>query len=189
VEGGDRGLEQIFRAGTPISPMRFSIELIGGDVRTYPLDRYGAAWTIEAAVEGSKVATRLVVRDAPADLRVTLQQGVNDPHLPREQLSIARAPTSLIWIGVLVGSLGLVCLCVLLVSWFAMMHGRMIDISLMIWNATLLVAIPVLRSILPGTPPLGIAMDVLLFAWLQGLAGLSLLGLGVVWIGRGMGRR
>ena len=69
----------------------------------------------------------------------------------------------------------------LIASLMTVTNRRKFEVALLTWNGAILFALPLLRTYLPGSPPIGAAMDIYLYLWTFVLAVSSLVLMVVAW--------
>jgi len=60
-------------------------------------------------------------------------------------------------------------------------NRRRFEVALLTWNGALLFALPLLRNYLPGTPPIGAALDIYVYLWVILVAVISLVLMLIAW--------
>jgi hypothetical protein len=60
-------------------------------------------------------------------------------------------------------------------------NRRRFEVALLTWNGALLFALPLLRNYLPGSPPIGAAMDMYIYLWVFVFAVTSLTLMVIAW--------
>jgi hypothetical protein len=60
-------------------------------------------------------------------------------------------------------------------------NRRRFEVALLTWNGALLFALPLLRNYLPGSPPIGAAIDIYVYLWVILFAVVSLVFMVIAW--------
>ena len=72
----------------------------------------------------------------------------------------------------------------LFISILVLTNRRKVESALLAWTGSLLFALPILRSYLPGAPPIGAAIDIYVFLWTVVMAFISVFFIAVSWVGQ-----
>jgi hypothetical protein len=148
---------------------------ITGDYANYPLDRYQGEVFIRAkeTSTGNPIPVDVTASDGIYNwiTKVNLPAQplvVQNPNLSPSgfiQISTQRSTTLIIFLG-LVGFLVIVIsLVAVFLAGMIFTFRRVANAALLAWMTTALFSFLVLRTALPGAPPLGAAIDVFLFFW------------------------
>ncbi len=100
-------------------------------------------------------------------------------------IGVSRTISTRIFALLIAGLLGAIALIALIAVRNVASGRRAQDLSMTDWFAALLFAIVPLRLALPGSPPIGVWLDVLVFFWAVAVVMLSLLWWIKIWIDRG----
>jgi Domain of unknown function (DUF4436) len=161
------------RANQPLPEVTFDFDLHGGDVRDYPLDRYVSLMTLAA----SERAQDGLERSLP--IHVTAWEGVLGFHIeaqsaatPRPdelQLQFAVSRTGAVaFFGIAIyGAMIVMMLCALIIGTLVFVGVRRIEVTLVGALGAMIFALPAVRNALPGSPPLGVRADILIFFWAE----------------------
>jgi uncharacterized membrane protein YhaH (DUF805 family) len=176
-----------FPAGTPLSILDATINM-DGSPNQYPFDEYSGSFSIEVerldvnsvahavplsiGTEHARTGWNTVYRinhSTTAEVKVTVIT------MKREDFTVA--------FSILLALLMiLLTLMAILVGVMCITNQRESDPGIVGWLVALLFALPFVRDMLPGSPPLGCLFDVLVFAWCIALAMLSVLLSLIAWI-------
>jgi hypothetical protein len=188
-----------YEPGDHISPIDVTVGMTG-DPNSYPFDSYRAPVEVRVAALSSPTSdpsevtspypTRMVFDGTLSGYsvkarRAAIPAGV-DPKLTENvlslDLSITRARvTSAFAVIILVLMVLLAGSAVALAVTVTARHRR-VEIAMLTWLAALLFATVPLRNAMPGAPPIGALIDVLVFFWAVTLIALSLVTVLVTWI-------
>ena len=61
-------------------------------------------------------------------------------------------------------------------------NRRKAEVALLSWSAALLFALPLLRTYLPGAPPIGAAIDIYIYLWVIVIAVISAMLSVIAWV-------
>ncbi|HEY9345441.1 MAG TPA: DUF4436 family protein [Inquilinus sp.] len=178
-------------AGQPLPEITFDFDLEDGNVRDYPLDRYVSAMTL-AASEPSQDGT-----GASLPIRVTVWEGLLGYTVKAQQATAQNAgdlelqfevrrtgPVSFFSIAIY-GAMTVMALCALVIGALVFVGTRRIEVTLVGALGAVIFALPALRMALPGAPPLGVRLDVLVFFWAELGAVIALCLFVAAWARRG----
>lgn len=151
-----------------------------GEAAQYPFDTHQAALAIvidtyERESDGTFTSLGGVTFDTRAtggvngwDTQITLPDSVSDGALIG--FSFQRAFSTQIF-ALLMISLGLVLAALaLFVGILVATNRRRMEVALLPWTASLLFALPLLRTYLPNSPPIGAAIDIYVYLWVIAMA-------------------
>ncbi len=148
---------------------------ISGELAQYPFDSYTGIYFVTADFfdreSGGVNQTREVI-----PVLVTTRGAVNGwdtdfaveyTPAPDAVISVGfeRAFSTKLFAIVLVSLAFIVALIALVISFLVFSNRRKIEIALLAWSGSLIFALPILRSYLPGAPPIGAAIDIYIFLW------------------------
>lgn len=145
-----------------------------GNIQDYPSDTYTGAMTVSAQTLTAAPDGRPVATDQPVGLGVVSSidgwnTTISVPPTPglEAQASIATMrSTFVVWFAwailALITVLPLLGLCV---AWLFITNRRVSYLEYLGWFIGLVLALPFLRRVLPGDPPLGCRIDVTVFFW------------------------
>jgi len=182
----------IFPAGSPEMAVTARLE-VEGAVRNYPFDVHRTRLTATAQrLDPQSVA---LPKALPLNGGVRLSDGLSQWNVESESnavgssterldlsLSFSRSDTTktsaLLMIAMML-TLGVV---VALVMWWVATARREVDFGMVTWFAALTFALITVRNNLPGAPPIGSWVDVLVFFWVQFILLLALSVCMTVWL-------
>ena len=179
------------RANQPMPEVTYEFDLDEGDIRDYPLDRYLSDLTLLAEYpqqDGTiqPVRVHATVWQALMGFNVSVRQiaepRVGGLHL---QFEVHRTGAASFFGLAIYAAMIVMALCALTIGSLVSVGVRKIEVSLAGALGAIIFALPALRNALPGSPPLGVRADVLVFFWAE-LAGIVALCLVVTaWVHRG----
>jgi hypothetical protein len=167
LDDGDNEQDITFPANQPMAAAAFDADLNDGSIAGYPLDRYRVVVHIAAREAG----------DVPVPLRVTLWDGiagwtldVTEP--PRSaagelQLSVRRSVGLRVLALAIYVEMALVAGVALTVGGMVFLRIRAAESTLIGALVGMLFALPAMRYAVPGSPPLGVRADLLVFFWAE----------------------
>jgi Domain of unknown function (DUF4436) len=148
---------------------------ISGELASYPLDTYQGIYFITADFFSRESGGINQSRES-IPVSVTTRGAVNgwDSVLTVENtaapaaivsVSFDRAFSTKLFAFVLLTLAFLVSVIALVISLLVFSNRRKIEVALLAWTGSLLFALPILRTYLPGAPPIGAAIDIYVFLW------------------------
>ena len=167
---------------------------IDGELALYPLDRYSSLLTVSAdtfavGTDASVATTGTVLVGMQAvggvngwDSSLTLPTSLTDE--PLAALEFSRAFSTQVFAVVLLAMVVVLAGFALFVSILVITRRRRMEAALLGWSAALLFALPLLRTYLPNSPPIGAAIDVYIYLWVILAAVLACVFLLCAWIGQ-----
>jgi hypothetical protein len=177
--------------GQPLPEVVFDFDLNDGDVRDYPLDRYGATMTLAVSERGADGA------QTPLPIHVTMWEGllgfsVRGQATPAQaaeavalSLEVRRTGAVSIFGIAIYGAMVVMAACAFLIGSLVFIGLRRIEVTFAGALGAIIFALPALRNALPGAPPLGVRGDVLLFFWAELGAIVALCLFVAAWVRRG----
>lgn len=178
-------------AGEPLPEVTFAFDLDEGNLRDYPLDRYVSTMTLAAGEGGQDGAER------PLPIHVTVWEGLlgyvvtaQPAAMPQPgslplQFSVRRTGAAVFFGIAVYAAMAVMALCALVIGSLVFVGFRRVEVTLAGALGAIIFALPALRSALPGAPPLGVGLDILVFFWAE-IAAIIALGLFVAaWARRG----
>jgi hypothetical protein len=182
-----------YAAGDRISPVDITIGL-GGDTNAYPFDTYHAPFAVivttsppggnPTGAAAANPVTRLEFDGTLSGFRVTSKprhEQVAEPDVLALDLTIRRTPATdafAILILVLQVLLASAAAALAVLVWS---RHRRVEVTMLTWLAAMLFAIVPLRNAMPGSPPIGALVDVVVFFWAVTVIALSLVSVLVRW--------
>jgi Domain of unknown function (DUF4436) len=175
------------KAGDPLSTEEVVLQT-DGDVNQYPYDTYKGSFSLVAervGTDGSLVPIALSVGTAHAETgwftRYNVTRG-NGTEAKITIVSMGREPFAIAFATIL-ALLMLILACIgVLVGFLTITNRRPSDPPLVGWLVGLLFALPFIRRLMPGDPPIGCALDVQIFSWALILNTLAILLAMVAWL-------
>lgn len=163
-----------YTAGEPVGKLTVSVP-VDGEYASYPFDTYTSGF--EVAIDTwAKAADGSIthVADVPTgfqavggaygwDTVADLPEGIGDWNVV--SFSFSRAFSSQVFAIVLLGLAVIVAVLSLTTTYLVFTNRRKLEIAFLPWMASLLFALPLLRSYLPGSPPIGAAIDIFIYLW------------------------
>jgi hypothetical protein len=170
VSDGDTEQRIRLRNGELMQALDFPADL-DGSVGSYPVDRYSTALYLRA-YEGQRADAARVI-----PLHVTIWEGLDDWQATATEradnpgayiaLSVRRA-TPIVFFGLVIYLvMALIASSSLVIGSLVFLRRRKVEATLTGALAAMLFALPAMREVLPGAPPLGVAADILVFLWAE----------------------
>ena len=176
LDDGDHTQELVFHGEEAMPAAGIEIDLHDGTVGAYPLDRFSAKLLVVA-----QDAAR-----APVPLQVTVWEQVVGWTLGTAQAADSSTPGLLLHFKMrrsaglrllvltIYGQMVLIGLAALTIGVVTSLGIKPAETTLMGALTGMVFALPVLRYALPGSPPLGVSADLLVFFWAELAVGLAL---------------
>jgi hypothetical protein len=131
-------------------------------------------------------------------VRATLWEGVPAwdlrvaqllPPDPAQGLTLAldvRRPVPLVFFAcVIYGLIGVIAVCAITIGALVFVGTRRLEVTLVGALAGMVFALPIMRNILPGAPPLGVLPDIFLLLWAEVAVAVGLILFVTAWAQRG----
>jgi uncharacterized membrane protein YkgB len=173
VSDGESAQELRLRRGEPLSSATFVAGLQGA-VSRYPFDTYSRTIAV-AAVELNSKGERTAI-----PVRITVWEGVPTwllrvtkarPAGAAQELALtftAYRPASHVFFSCVVyGLMVLIAICSVVIGSLTFVGLRRIEVTLVGALTAMVFALPLVRGVLPGSPPLGVLADVLVLLWAE----------------------
>jgi hypothetical protein len=174
VVSSDGASEYKFLAGDYLGRAEVTVGLYG-DAAAYPLDVHDGSFTVIADTYTRDSTGAL---ESTGDIPVSYQTmgGVNGwdiaftlPSSPDAftivGMEMSRVFSTKIFAFVLLAMASLLALLALFTALLVITNRRKIEVALLPWTASLLFALPLLRTYLPNAPPIGAAIDIYIYLW------------------------
>lgn len=189
IYGADGTHEVRFPEGEPIANAEIDIG-VSGEVYSYPLDDYSGfvAVTAETYERGSggvnettgKIPVALNVAGSISgwDLKAAVIEETGEPIVI---VDLKRAFSTRAFAVVLLTMAATVAVLALIAALMTVTNRRRFEVALLTWNGAILFSLPLLRNYLPGSPPIGAAMDIYVYLWIFVFAVISLVLMLIAW--------
>jgi len=185
----DGAHEVRFAKGEPIGNAELEIGT-SGDVYAYPLDDHDgfmsmSVETFERGAGGVNETTGSIQGALDVDGSVPgwdiNAQALSQEDFPFIIMDLKRAFSTKAFAIVLIGMTITVSVLAFIAAILTLTNRRRFEVALLTWNGALLFALPLLRNYLPGTPPIGAALDIYVYLWVILLAVISLVLMLIAW--------
>lgn len=178
----------------PSTPLRLRLS---GDIAAYPLDRYNAqisAFALQSDNQGDIVGLQPLttrVTESPAlngwRMHQAIEQDPALPHFSEVELSLQRS-VAITAIAILLLLLMVLVSTLAIAVVSAVVRGRRaLEFTYATWLATLIFAMIAIRNFMPGNPPVGSWLDILIFFWVEVILIGCLATLVGLWLARAPG--
>jgi hypothetical protein len=179
VRAGDGSSEREIdlRADQPVAAEMIDADLDGGSVADYPFDRFTAKLAIGAEAPPDRVTMTVALWDGIAAWRVRSAEqpaAAVAPGAVALGFELRRTTGVRFLASLLYGVMPVLAIAGLVVATLVVLRRRKFEASLASLLATMLFALPAMRYGLPGSPPLGVTADLLIYLWAQLGVALSL---------------
>jgi hypothetical protein len=189
--------QQFYPAGVTMDPLDITLN-VDGTASNYPFDRHTAQLVLDLGrpVTGDQgppvkgqvldyvpVPIALNLTAVQPGYRIALRQvGPFEAGILRVQLSVRRSLTVISFAMFVMLVEWLLALGTLAVTLMVAIRGRRPEVAIFAWLATMLFALPPLRDVMPGVPPIGTLGDFLSFFWTVSIVAVCLIILVVDWV-------
>ncbi|MEY2990292.1 MAG: hypothetical protein RLZZ163_1208 [Actinomycetota bacterium] len=189
--GANDGIQEFhFAQG---EPMGFAEAEVGvdGEIYAYPFDKYqgfvgiltetfkrGAGGVNETT---GQLTSTLAFQGAIGGWDFSSDTYVGGDASPFADITLTRAFSSKAFAFVLLAMAASVAVLVLIVALLSFTYRRRFEVALLTWNGAVLFSLPLLRTYLPGNPPIGAAIDIYLYLWLFVISVTSIVLLIIAW--------
>ncbi len=167
-------IEQItVKAGQPLPEATFEFSLEDGNVRDYPFDRYVSSTVLSASAltpDGSvhPLAIRVTAWEGLFGFAVeAAERPAPAPGALALEFVFSRTSAVAFFSLAIYAAMFFVAICALLIGGLVFIGLRKIEVPFVGALGAMIFALPVLRNALPGTPPLGVRADALIFFWAE----------------------
>lgn len=163
-----------YLSGEPIGKLVVTVP-VDGEYANYPFDTYSTNFDVVADTwrKGTDGSIEHVA-DIPLgfqavggaygwDTAADLPKGIGDTS--EIAFDFSRAFSSQVFAFVLLGLAVVVSTLALIATFLVYTNRRKMEITFLPWMAGLLFALPLLRSYLPNSPPIGAAIDIFVYLW------------------------
>ncbi len=195
VIGGNGKASYRYGPGDNISPVDVTIGL-SGNYNSYPFDSYNGLFAVIATASSPPSSNQGGAAPPVAPTQVIFDgtlsgYDVKASPMPTEradvnvlllELSINRAPLTPAFAVLLLVLQALLGAAAAALAVFVWRRQRRVEIPMLTWLAALLFAIVPLRNAMPGAPPIGALVDVLVFFWAVTIIALSLVSVLLRWL-------
>jgi hypothetical protein len=172
IADGESDREILLRHGEPMASVSATINIGRGSIDAYPFDHYTTRFSIAgyADPDGAEpVPLRVVVWDRLANWGIEMVQQ-EKPLMPAGiDLKIdVRRPDQIRFFAVtLYFAMGLMGCMGISIGVLLSLGVRRMDTTLAAVLSSMVFALPAMRNILPGAPPLGVRADSIVFLWAE----------------------
>jgi len=167
---------------------------VSGEPAQYPLDSYSGSYFVEAdfydrqsgGANESKGEIPININSSGAINGWDSSLNVVGTATPSLILGadFSRAFSTKLFALVLLALATVVSLIALFISILVLSNRRVVESALLAWTGSLLFALPILRSYLPGAPPIGAAIDIYVFLWTVVMAFIAVFFVAISWVGQ-----
>lgn len=189
INGADGTNEFRFPQGEPIGNAEVRLGT-SGEVYAYPFDTHEAfiALAVETYERGAgginettgQLSASIEIQGAVSGWEIDADLSDLEG-FPLATLTLQRAFSTQAFATVLVLMAIAVVVLALITSVMTVTNRRKFEAALLTWTGAILFALPLLRTYLPGSPPIGAAMDIYLYLWTFVIAVASLVLMVIAW--------
>jgi hypothetical protein len=178
----------VISSSQPRPEETFSFDLGDGSVHDYPLDDFKTQIALSCVEAGSDTALPIRVTSWEGIIGYTVRASPvvgSPPNEVRLRLDVRRTGAIRLFGIAAYGAMVVMAFSALTIGTLVFLGIRKIEVTLVGAVGAIVFALPALRNALPGTPPLGVSADILVFFWAE-LGAVAALALFVTaWAGRG----
>ncbi len=167
---------------------------VSGELAQYPFDSYSGTYFVNAdfydrqtgGVNETKGAIPIEITSVGAINGWNSALNVSTTGSPAVILDaeFSRAFSTKLFALVLLALAAIVSLFALFISILVLSNRRKVESALLAWTGSLLFALPILRTYLPGAPPIGAAVDIYVFLWTIVMAFIAVFFVATAWVGQ-----
>jgi hypothetical protein len=190
VDDGDTLQELAFRANEPMQPVEMNADLVEGSVFTYPFDTYRLRLRLQAfagapPAPGEALPLALTVWSDAGAFAARTTEMADGGNAIRLELRVRRRLV-LAWYAVLAyAAMTALAVSALTLGTLAYLGRREAESTLVAAAAGITFTLLALRNTLPGAPPFGVLLDLLVFLWVEVAAVIGLSLAVVAWVRQG----
>ena len=167
----DKTVEEIkLAAGGHIASSTFEVDLNDGSVTRYPFDSFVSRLAVQVidSKASRSLPSRVTVWEGVLgyNLHTTSEAGA-DPNEVQLAIAIRRGGAIILFALCAYGVMLVLGFCAVVMGVLTFINVRPPETGLIGSLAAFAFALPVLRGILPGSPPLGVAADMWVFLWAE----------------------
>jgi hypothetical protein len=172
----DKAVEEIgVEANTRPPAATFEVDLNEGSVADYPLDSYRADLRVQlfedaipAVDEAKPLAAKITVWEGALGFHLrSAEQAASGPGEVKLSIEIRRGGAFILFALAAYGAMVVLGCCALAIGLITFIDARRAEATLIGAIAAIAFAMPVLRNVLPGAPPLGVRADMFVFLWTE----------------------
>ncbi|MGE3830697.1 MAG: DUF4436 family protein [Parvibaculaceae bacterium] len=174
----------------PLPETTLQVNLQDGDAHNYPLDTYAFSVALKAvenasAGQANELPIRLTAWDSLTDFKLNRVPATGESSELMIGLAVQREGAASFFAIALYGAMLVMASCALTIGTLVFLRKRRIEVSMIGALGAIIFALPALRHALPGSPPMGVWLDVLIFFWAELAAIMALCLFVAAWALRG----
>jgi hypothetical protein len=159
------------KAGEPMQPITYDFDLYGATIADYPFDVYDATLRFSAEQRGGTGAPAALALTMWEDMPPWLIRGESllPPSNPVKEVRLTIKRTAVerfLAVSLLIVIVVIAC-AALTIGGMVFLGYRRVEATLTGALGAMVFALPALRHVLPGDPPLGVRADVMIFLWAE----------------------
>lgn len=189
--GANDGIQEVrFVEGEPMGYAEMEIG-VDGEIYAYPFDKYQGFVAIltETYQRGAgginettgQLTSTLAFEGAIGGWDFSSDTTVGGDAFPIADIGLTRGFSSKAFAFVLLTMAASVAVLVMIVALLSFTYRRRFETALLTWNGAVLFSLPLLRTYLPGNPPIGAAIDIYLYLWLFVISVAAIVLLIIAW--------
>lgn len=180
---GEHAQELVFHAQEAMMPATFEVDLDGGAVAAYPFDRFRAGLRVSAReASGTSIPLQVTVWEGVAGWSLNaIEEAANAANEVRLGLSVRRTAALKFLVLAVYAVMVLVACSALTIGGLIFMRMKPAESTMTGALTAMVFTLPALRYTLPGSPPLGVRADLLVFFWAELATAVALMLFVVTW--------
>ncbi len=180
--------ERTFEKGKVMEPAEVVIPLFDGQVNDYPFDQHQSFLEVEMA-SATNPSTEIPLKvnfwsALPGFRTNATPNSENTNSYIGINITVARSISTILFSVFIMTGMLIIGMIVFIQSQMVRGKGKMVEPAMFAYMATLIFALPSVRNIQPGIPPVGTIGDFLAFFWAEGLATVSFITIAYCWLTR-----
>jgi hypothetical protein len=173
--------------GRALPEVTLPFELESGDIHDYPIDKYAFSVALKAIdkTTSDQLPIRLTAWDSLIDFNLNREAVSEESSELAIRLGVQRTGAASFFSIAIYGAMMIMAACALTIGSLVFLGLRRIEVSMIGALGAIIFALPALRNALPGYPPMGVWLDVLIFFWAELVAIIALCLFVAAWAIRG----
>lgn len=180
--------ERTFDKDKIMEPADVVIPIFDGQVNDYPFDRHQSFLELEMT-STTNPPTEIPIKvnfwsNVAGFSTDAAPEAENTPSYVGIGIKVGRSITTILFSVFIMMGMWIVGVIVFIQSQIVRGKGKMVEMGMFTYMAALIFALPAVRNIQPGIPPVGTLSDFLAFFWAEGLATVSFITIAYCWLTR-----
>jgi hypothetical protein len=172
IRRGDYTEQVRIVAKHPFPDLSHDLDLDDGSIRDYPLDEYESiiifeSFEVNKDNKGEPLLLHVTTWEGILGYNVRAQEIAASSHQVQLRFNVRRTRAATFFGLVTYGMMIVLAGCALIIGSLVFIGVRRIEVTLAGALGAIVFSLPTLRHALPGSPPLGVRADVLVFFWAE----------------------